>query len=582
MPKSSTAFDRRKRLLSLLQKQPGIRVPELAAQLQVSQGTVRNDLNALAEAGALERVRGGGVPAEDHPAKSAAFDARFQVQAVAKQRIARWAAELVNDGDTIVLDASTSVYRMAQYLQNHRNLTVITNGIEIGRKLAQNPANTVMLLGGVLRTDGTPVTDLVSATFLKDLHIKTAFVSCAGFTPDAGLTEQDMRDGQLKAGMLAASDAVVALIDSSKFGKTSLAPFARLEQVSHIFTDSDLPRHWIAALQKTCVALTICDEDTVSDFTPCVQETRHYRIGFANLGESMPFAADVRRGLERAAKAAGNIDLVLADNQLRSETALAVADRFVAMAAERALDLVIEYQIDEQIGNRLMEKYRHAGLPVIAVDIPMVGATFFGVDNYRAGHLAGTALGQWINANWEGAIDRLLVLDEPRVGTLPAARIQGQLDGLQAQVGAIPAEKRLVLNSGNTSEISEAAVTEALKRWPHWHRLAVVSFNDDAAIGALAAARHLQRVEDVAIVGQGADRRVREELRDPHSRIIGSTAYLPEAYGEKLIPLALRILHGEPVPPALYMEHTFIRAGLLTEPPALEGVRPAPARDGRL
>jgi ribose transport system substrate-binding protein len=64
----------------------------------------------------------------------------------------------------------------------------------------------------------------------------------------------------------------------------------------------------------------------------------------------------------------------------------------------------------------------------------------------------------------------------------------------------------------------------------------------------------------VAIVGQGADRRVREALRDPQSRIIGSTAYWPEQYGEKIIPLALRIMRGEPVPPAVYMEHTFVRA----------------------
>ena len=66
----------------------------------------------------------------------------------AKQRIARWAAELIENGDTIALDASTTVYRMASFLKDRRNLTMVTNGIEVGRKLAQNPANTVMLLGG--------------------------------------------------------------------------------------------------------------------------------------------------------------------------------------------------------------------------------------------------------------------------------------------------------------------------------------------------------------------------------------------------------------------------------------------------
>jgi ribose transport system substrate-binding protein len=190
----------------------------------------------------------------------------------------------------------------------------------------------------------------------------------------------------------------------------------------------------------------------------------------------------------------------------------------------------------------------------------MIGATFFGVDNYRAGHMAGVALGEWIMAHWNGKVDRAIILIEPRAGTLPAARIQGQLDGLQSVVGEVPADKQITLNCGNTAEIGEKQMRAALKKLPAEHRLAVVSFNDDAAIGALTAARKLHRENDVVIVGQGADRRVREELRQPGSRIIGSTAYEPERYGEKLIPLALKILHGEPVPPAMYIEHVFIPA----------------------
>ena len=221
---------------------------------------------------------------------------------------------------------------------------------------------------------------------------------------------------------------------------------------------------------------------------------------------------------------------------------------------------MIEYQIDEQVGSRIMDRFRQAGIPVIAVDVPMVGATFFGVDNYRAGHMAGVALGEWIKAHWAERFDRLIVLVELRAGALPAARIQGQLDGLQSVIGDVPAEKQLVLNSGNTSEISEAGMTAALRRLPDAHRVAVICFNDDAAIGALNAAHKTHREQDVAIVGQGADRRVRQELQQPGSRIVGSTAYTPEKHGESLIPLALKILRGEPVPPAVYLEHEFISA----------------------
>ena len=103
-------------------------------------------------------------------------------------------------------------------------------------------------------------------------------------------------------------------------------------------------------------------------------------------------------------------------------------------------------------------------------------------------------------------------------------------------------------------------MTEALRQLPNAHRIAVICFNDGATIGALTAARRLNREQDVVIVGQGADRRVHEELKRPDSRIIGSTAYMPERYGDQLIPLALKILHGEPAPPAVYIEHTFVSA----------------------
>ena len=559
--KISTTFDRRNRLLTLLQGRPGIRVAEIAQILQVTEGTVRNDLNALAEEGRLERVRGGAIPTDDLPVYGPAFTARMHIREAEKQHIARWAAELVEDGDTILLDASTTVYRMAPFLNNHRRLTIITNGIQVGLRLIQNQANSVLLLGGMLNSEGIPVTNLVSDQFLKELHIKTAFVSCSGFTPEAGLTERDILEAQIKTQMIAAADSVVALIDSSKIGRQALVPFARTDQISRVFTDSGLNIHWIEQLRETCPIFTVCSEDGMVEYTPCVEETRHYRIWFANLGESMPFSIDVRRGIERAAQAAGNIDLVLADNSLDGQTALAVAERFAA----QELDLVIEYQIDEQIGSQIMDKFRQAGISVIAVDIPIVGATYFGVDNYRAGQMAGMALTNWIKENWDSRIDRLIVLEEPRAGSLVAARIHGQLDKLKALLGEIPADLQLTLNSGNTCEISEIEMAAALKGMPDAHKVAVVCFNDDAALGALMAARALQREQDIVIVGQGADRRVREEMRHPGCRIIGSTAYEPERYGEQLIPLALKILRGEPVPPAVYIEHVFIPAAQETQ-----------------
>lgn len=552
-----TPFERRQRLLALLHERGTVKVTELADVLDVSEGTIRNDLNSLAEDNQLRRVRGGAtILKTNHYNISAPTAARMWERATAKQRMARRAANMVKDGEAIMLDASTTVFHMAPYLQDRQNLTIITNGIEVARVLANNPANTIILMGGVVRsTTGSIVGDL-GERFLQDFHIKMAFVSGGGFSLEAGLTETDFQEAQIKSHMIRAAQEVVALVDATKFGQTGLLPFARADQIDQLLSDGDLAPQHIEAVRQAGLNLTICGETTATSYTPPEQGKTNYTIGFANLSEEVPFAVDVRRGLEEAVAEAGNIDLIVADNELDGEVALHVAERLVA----KEVDLAIEYQIDEKVGTRIMNTFQQAGIPVIAVDIPMVGASYFGADNYQSGRSAGVALGHWIEAHWEGEIDRLIVLEEPRAGALPAARMQGQLDGLQAIIGDLPQETVTHLDGGSSTEASQSVICESLPTWSDEHRLAVISFNDDVALGALNAFRKAGREQDVVVVGQGADRPARMEIRRPNSRFMGSTAYMPETYGEKLIPMALKILWGQAVPPATYVDHAFIDA----------------------
>jgi ribose transport system substrate-binding protein len=345
----------------------------------------------------------------------------------------------------------------------------------------------------------------------------------------------------------------------------STLPFVAPERITHFFTDSGVTADFIDQMQAARINLTVCGENTVRSYT-IEGDNPQFTIGFANQSEALPFAVDVRRSLERAAADWGYVNLVVTDNRLSGEEALRVADKLI----QRNIDLAIEYQIDYKAGNLIMSKFQRAGIPVIAVDIPMVGATFFGVDNYRAGRMAGQALGRWILEHWAGRFDHLLILEEPRAGSLPEARIQGQLDGLRETLGRMPTDALHHLDCGNVSAVSEAAVAEWLPAIPEGQRIAVISFNDEAAFGALQAARKADREADVVIVGQGADRLVHGEIRNRRSRLIGSTAYMPERYGEKLMDLALKILHGESTPPAVYMDHEFLDAGNIDQfyPPA--------------
>jgi ribose transport system substrate-binding protein len=549
-------FERQRSILRLLRERPGMKITEMADLLEVSRGTIRNDLLTLEEQNHVRRVRGGAILLDEPPTVQEMPGAQeAEGNQEGKQRIARWASELVEDGDAILLGAGTTVQQMIPFLTDKRDLTIVTNGLDTARLLKQRTDHAVILLGGILLDQGFATGGLLNSDTLQQLNIHSAFLSGSGFTRESSITEQTLEEAELKKKIIGRSLQTAVLMDSSKVGKVGRFPFADLEDIAYFYTDSDIDAELMDQMRATGVNLMICGENTMRTYTVSDRQAS-YTLGFANQSEELSFAVDVRRGLERAVADLQNIDLVIADNKLSGEEALRVADKLI----ERNVDLAIEYQIDHNVGGQIMNKFQQANIPVIAVDIPMVGATFFGIDNYRAGHDAGVAMGRWLEREWAGAPDLIFVLEEPRAGLLPAARIQGQLDGVAHILGGIPEEKLVYLDSGNKSEISERAMTEAMLAHPEAHRIAVLSFNTDAANGALRAARGLKREKDVVIVGQGADRSLRDEIRQPDSRIIGSAAYMPEGYGAQLVQLALQILAGDPVPPAVYTEHVFLDA----------------------
>ncbi|MDX2138212.1 MAG: substrate-binding domain-containing protein [Chloroflexota bacterium] len=552
--KTLTTYERRQMIVRILEEQSGIKVTDLAEMLNVSEGTIRNDLALLDDENQIKRVRGGAVARTPRAMTSSVFEERVLANADAKERIAQWAATMVEDGDTILLDASTTVLHMVPYLSNRRDLIAITNGIEVARRLSEQRQNTVILLGGIVRRDGNVITGLLGQAMLESLHVRTAFVSCSGFSLEAGLMETDIGQAELKRLMVGAAQRVVALVDHTKFERMTLTSFAPITQIDHLLTDSEITKETISGVCSAGLTVTVCSDHTTTTYTPDNTQATRYRIGFANLTEEIPFGRDVRRGLELAAKPHGQIELIIADNQLSGAQALTLADDFI----ERGIDLMIEFQIDETVGSQIMHKFSQHNTPVIAVDIPMVGATYFGVDNYKTGYLAGEELGKAIQQEWGGAINTLIVLEHPRAGQLTASRMQGQRDGVESIIGPIDPSCVITLDSGNTSSISEAAMRRALDSLPRNRHIAVICFNDDAAVGAIEAARKAYRAHEVLIVGQGADRRLRDELRRENTRIVGSTAFHPERYGAALIDIALKIMSGEPVPPAVFVEHTFI------------------------
>lgn len=558
MQTSASAFERHQQIVDMVNRVKNIRVTNLAEHLEVSESTIRTDLESLDEQGLLVRVRGGAIALDNTETapQSRPIAEKVLKNADEKQAIARWAAGLVEDNDVIMLDASSTVFHIAKFLHDRRNLTIFTNGIAVAQELAKESSNTVIIIGGILRPNGNAVTGEIGKQLLQDYHIRTAFVSCGAFTPELGFFEMDMQEAQMKSLMLKPAQRRIAMIDASKIGEVGLTSFATLDDFDYFVTDQSINRQMIQNVRQRDTHVIVCGEQTTQSYPPngTTTQTEKLRIGFANLSENTPFSRDVRRGLEKAAQASQQIELILADNQLDPQIALTVADELIA----QKVDLVIEYQIDEITGNLIAHKYQQANIPVIAVDIPMVGAVYFGVNNYEAGQMAGVELGNAIKNKWDGHVDHIIVLEQQRAGSLPAMRIQGQVDGLLSVVNSNIANKIVTVDSDNTSEGSYQAMESVFSQIEPQAHIAVISFNDDAAIGALLAARDADFESQLLLIGQGADRRLRSEMRKPNSPIIGATAYRPEAYGEYLIRIALDILDAKQVAPAVYMKHDFI------------------------
>jgi ribose transport system substrate-binding protein len=194
---------------------------------------------------------------------------------------------------------------------------------------------------------------------------------------------------------------------------------------------------------------------------------------------------------------------------------------------------------------------------VIAVDIPMPGAVYFGADNYRAGRMAGEAAAAWIQKHWGGKLDRIVCLEQRESGSIPAARIQGTLVTLR-NVISIKDSDIIFCDTHGTLDESRAAATTALRNIPWGKKVLFIGINANSAVGALEAAEVLGRQSCTAVVSQNASRRVRGELRRNNPMLIGAVDYFPEAYGDRIMQLAVAMLNDKPVPPATYTDHALM------------------------
>jgi ribose transport system substrate-binding protein len=287
---------------------------------------------------------------------------------------------------------------------------------------------------------------------------------------------------------------------------------------------------------------------------------RSYRIGYAQLSSDQPFVKKVTQGLVDAALKSG-IELLVVDNRASSEQALKSAAELIS----EKVDFVIEYQFHSRVAPVLANMFRTAGVPTLAIDIPMPNAIYFGADNYAVGNVGGEALAQYARDHWRNQVDRILLLESEEAGPATHLRIIGSLDGIRSVLPDVDEKCVLHKNGKGTEAGGYSATRSALRFLGKRERLLIAAANDNCARGAIRAIREAGREPFTAIMAQGwgPDEELEAESRRPGTPLIGAVAYFPENYGAKILPLVLQCLNGQPVPPASYAEHKLIvRDGL--------------------
>lgn len=549
--------ERQELILAQLLEHHALHIDDLRERFQVSEGTIRNDLRALEAQGKLIRTHGGAVSTATRGYASHGAgkdDADTSPQSVHSRHvaIARRAKEMVSEGDVIALSSGPISVAMAQELLPMKSLVVLTNSLEIAGQLAHNPQHTVILIGGQMKAGHDGLFGPLAATVLERMRVGKAFICCDGISAAQGAACNDLVDAQVKAAMVACADTVVMMSLGEAVGRLALMSFATLNQVTHLITTNDGQQEAVNSLIAAGVRVSMCGDKITEVCVDC-PEDRKWRIGFANLTEQQDFAVAVRQSIEKAANGMSNVELLLANNDTDPEAAIENARRMI----EGKVDLVVEYQQDERTNYVLMDMFRSAGVRVMAIDIPMPGAVYFGADNFRAGRIAGEAAVKWVREKWNGRLDKIVCLEQSESGTIPAARVHGALVTLRAVFELRDADILHFDTRGGLDE-SRTCATQALRNIPWGRNVLFIGINANSAIGALEAAEVLGRHPCTAVVSQNVSRRIRRELRARNPMLIGGVDYFPHIYGDRVMQTALSMLQGQSVAPATYTEHLLV------------------------
>jgi len=246
--------ERRNRLLELVRLRRFATLPELAEQLQVSESTIRRDLELLEEQGAAQRIHGGVLYSGVSP-RLPDVDVRQPARWEQKKAIAQRAVELIEDGDTVLLDGGSTTYEVARLLIG-RPLHVVTNSLPVANLFAPDTSSDLVMIGGNICSRTGVAQGPIADRMIASMKVRKTILSVAA-VHDEGFFNNNVLLVETERAMMRAADRIIVVVDSSKFGRQSLVRLCALGEVHSLVTDNGISEDWRSKILATGVELLV-------------------------------------------------------------------------------------------------------------------------------------------------------------------------------------------------------------------------------------------------------------------------------------------------------------------------------------
>jgi DeoR family transcriptional regulator of aga operon len=248
--------ERRRAILDILKRDGRVLVQDLTRRFGTSQVTIRKDLEDLHAHGLIHRTHGGALPAGEGALEDPALREKQNLHRREKLQIAKEAAAMVQEGQVVILDSGTTTTEIARALRDFRNLTIVTNAVNIASELSGS-AIEVILTGGTLRKNSFSLVGPIAEETLRRLNADLLFLGVDGFDVHYGLSTPNLLEAKVNRVMVEISKRTIAVCDSSKFGRRSLSLIVAPSALQGIITDRGIPRSDMQALKKAGIEVKI-------------------------------------------------------------------------------------------------------------------------------------------------------------------------------------------------------------------------------------------------------------------------------------------------------------------------------------